>query len=90
MLSQVRASSQRTMESRNRMNCGERIRTFAANSLDKCVNASGQTTVYEGSFPNTMANKYFDEYKMKVNHKEPGSDPTRKAPKTEGQRAISS
>ena len=45
------------MDSRNRMDCGERIRTSAANSLDKWVNASGPTTVHECSYPSTMANK---------------------------------
>ena len=45
------------MDGRNRMDCGERIRTSAAHSLDKWVNASGPTTMHEGSYPSTMANK---------------------------------
>ena len=45
VLSQVRASSQHTMDSRNQMGCGERIRTSAVHSIDKWVNASRPTTV---------------------------------------------
>ena len=57
LLSQFRASMQRTMDSRNHMDCGERIQTSAANSLDKRVNTSGPTNVHEGSYPSTMAYK---------------------------------
>ena len=53
------------MDSRNRMDCSERIRTSAANSHEKWVDAGGPTTVAIN----------YDEYKIKVNHKEPGSDP---------------
>ena len=67
LLSQVRAFSQRTMYSRNRMDCCVRIRTSAANSSDKWVNARRPTTVHEGSYP-TKIN--YNEYKMKVYYKE--------------------
>ena len=45
------------IDSRNRMDCGERIRNSAANPLDKWVYASGPTTLHEGSYLSTMANK---------------------------------
>ena len=53
VLSEVRDSSQRTMDCRNQMDCGERIQTSAANSLDEWINASGPTTVHVGSYPST-------------------------------------
>ena len=45
------------MDSRNWMDCGDRIRTYAAHSLEKWVYARGPTNVHDGSFPRTMANK---------------------------------
>ena len=45
------------MDSRNRMNCDERIRTSAAHSQDRRVNVSGPITMNEGSYPSAMANK---------------------------------
>ena len=55
---QVRACPQSSelpiMDSRNRVDCGERLRTSAVHWLDKWVNASEQTTVHEGSYPSTV------------------------------------